>query len=584
MSNTVNVIHIKASPEEAAENLLDTLKGELQRKGDILCTAWTELHTLLSQPGVVTVEDPAVLSTLQDRGTLLSTTWNELYNLIAAYQTELSSRESQVVTAWAQIQNKEQLAGELRKKVATLEEELRKKNESMSTTQATITQLLSQQKKYDGVSDDKQARIDKFQADMEDRETVLSNLTLENLALTAKVEELESHVQNLDPNRSEREETLEKYRSEMLRLTEENGSLTEKLKVAKNGSEPVVKGAVSQAANGVKEVKLIATPVQSVVKQAEKKRTVQVVRTFPQKLVESKGGQGDATVTNVTTDQSDSGKESTDTPLRKTRSAGNASPACASTKEAATPSATDVAVESITPRSSGRRRKAEETQKSSENTPASASKAEASPMRSKRGRIIKAKLKNCAMGAHCPFCKNHVNVTELKKVVDGQEDVVIDLSIDEGKQLEINSQRKEADKKNQKILSAERARTIVGCVECGKLRVVYSWYKPSEEEKNMLEVYLGEISYMCGFPLFTEDCELYKKFVVREQMSCCSPMETSYYRAGRFSPVCFHCGTSEDLADNKQIQALRLTYAVVRPICQPCLDLGLEPCTRAQLA
>jgi hypothetical protein len=76
---------------------------------------------------------------------------------------------------------------------------------------------------------------------------------------------------------------------------------------------------------------------------------------------------------------------------------------------------------------------------------------------------------------------------------------------------------------------SERGRSIVECVECGKSRVVYSMYKPSDVEKKLLEIYLGSISFMCGFPLFTQDCELYKKFVVREQMSCCYPMEATYY-------------------------------------------------------
>jgi hypothetical protein len=52
---------------------------------------------------------------------------------------------------------------------------------------------------------------------------------------------------------------------------------------------------------------------------------------------------------------------------------------------------------------------------------------------------------------------------------------------------------------------------------------------------------------------------------------------------GRFVSVCYHCGASEDLIENEEIKSLQREFAVVRPICQSCIDLGLQPNTRFQI-
>ncbi len=59
-------------------------------------------------------------------------------------------------------------------------------------------------------------------------------------------------------------------------------------------------------------------------------------------------------------------------------------------------------------------------------------------------------------------------------------------------------------------------------------------------------------------------------------------METHYYSCSqRLPPVCYHCGTVEQLLDdyNEFIATLYTQYQVVRPLCQSCHTAGKPPKT-----
>lgn len=48
-----------------------------------------------------------------------------------------------------------------------------------------------------------------------------------------------------------------------------------------------------------------------------------------------------------------------------------------------------------------------------------------------------------------------------------------------------------------------------------------------------------------------------------------------------FEGVCFHCGKDNDLAENTEINNLKKSNFLVRPICNSCVACGREPVTCA---
>ena len=68
--------------------------------------------------------------------------------------------------------------------------------------------------------------------------------------------------------------------------------------------------------------------------------------------------------------------------------------------------------------------------------------------------------------------------------------------------------------------------------------------------------------------------------VVREALTCISPIEAQYYSSVliHFPPICYYCGLSEEnLVDDDEIKELLDCYATVFPICFVCKSDGKSP-------
>ena len=85
-----------------------------------------------------------------------------------------------------------------------------------------------------------------------------------------------------------------------------------------------------------------------------------------------------------------------------------------------------------------------------------------------------------------------------------------------------------------------------------------------------------EQTYRCGEAL---PCEL----VSRRALTCCSPIEVHYY-SGQRAPVCFHCGTEDNIMNeyDPYIEDLLEKFSKVRPICKICHEQGKEAKTWGQ--
>ena len=92
-----------------------------------------------------------------------------------------------------------------------------------------------------------------------------------------------------------------------------------------------------------------------------------------------------------------------------------------------------------------------------------------------------------------------------------------------------------------------------------------------------------ELHYTCGAAPFPGSHDLFDKLVVKEGMSCSTPIETTYYTGSgtsRFEDICYYCGDNEILEDNNEIDELKAQYGIVRPICESCFSKGLRPNVR----
>jgi hypothetical protein len=72
----------------------------------------------------------------------------------------------------------------------------------------------------------------------------------------------------------------------------------------------------------------------------------------------------------------------------------------------------------------------------------------------------------------------------------------------------------------------------VPCTECGKRRVIYSGSKLTSAEQRLILRVEEELLYVCGSPLFPGG-DHQDRIIVREALSCASPIETAYY-AGKY--------------------------------------------------
>ena len=147
-------------------------------------------------------------------------------------------------------------------------------------------------------------------------------------------------------------------------------------------------------------------------------------------------------------------------------------------------------------------------------------------------------------------------------------------------------QKTERDKKFKSFFTAAKVRGYLICSECGKRRVVYSSATLLQRERIQLQRTQEELHYTCGAAAFPGSHDLFDKLVVKEGMSCSTPIETTYYTgsgASRFEDICYYCGDNEILEDNDEIDELKAQYGIVRPICESCFAKGLRPNVRNKI-
>lgn len=102
---------------------------------------------------------------------------------------------------------------------------------------------------------------------------------------------------------------------------------------------------------------------------------------------------------------------------------------------------------------------------------------------------------------------------------------------------------KQADEGTKHLLNASR---VITCGECLKTRYVYSAAKLLSSEVVAVNQTKEDL-YVCGSGFFPPDHSPSESIVVRQSITCQSPMETTYYSASTvdFPDVCFYCGQGD---------------------------------------
>jgi hypothetical protein len=125
------------------------------------------------------------------------------------------------------------------------------------------------------------------------------------------------------------------------------------------------------------------------------------------------------------------------------------------------------------------------------------------------------------------------------------------------------------------VFTAQKAAGTVDCKECGKPRLIYSKFKLTERYKLQLAMLVSEYEYTCGSPLTPPTHPLHGKTLVRLNLDCARPMETSYYSSQiSHTDICYYCGIKEALVDLE----LKKRYKIVYPLCVDCSKRGFSHC------
>lgn len=139
------------------------------------------------------------------------------------------------------------------------------------------------------------------------------------------------------------------------------------------------------------------------------------------------------------------------------------------------------------------------------------------------------------------------------------------------------------DHESRDLLVSTKARMTVACCQCNKPRVVYSPLRLQQAVQKFVHDLAEFLQYSCGSPLYYElpenwSVELKQNSpIVRENMTCSTPVEFAYYSSHKFPDVCAHCGDR----DCTIISELKHSFQTVLPICLQCRSTK-EPVTRGK--
>lgn len=86
------------------------------------------------------------------------------------------------------------------------------------------------------------------------------------------------------------------------------------------------------------------------------------------------------------------------------------------------------------------------------------------------------------------------------------------------------------------------------CEDCKKARCFYSSSKLSQREVLEAECIKESKLYICGSPCFPDNSPLADNVVVREAITCASPIELQYYNSVQvhFRLICYFCSLGEE--------------------------------------
>ena len=110
--------------------------------------------------------------------------------------------------------------------------------------------------------------------------------------------------------------------------------------------------------------------------------------------------------------------------------------------------------------------------------------------------------------------------------------------------------------------SAKNVKLVLQCSDCSKWRLLYAKQLLRLKQRQELERYLEELSYMCGSTFSDVECEednILKSVYVKQNLRCESPIEIPYYSAGN-DPMCYYCGGQNELSTNPDYY----------PLCTSC--------------
>ena len=140
-----------------------------------------------------------------------------------------------------------------------------------------------------------------------------------------------------------------------------------------------------------------------------------------------------------------------------------------------------------------------------------------------------------------------------------------------------------ADAQYSAIMNSNKVRCSIPCSECHKPRCVYSSSKLTKDQLESVAEVEASQEYVCGAALF-DGGDLAGKAVVRQSLSCQSPVEVAYFSAKiAFPSCCFHCGDTANLLDDEDeyIAGMKRKYSVVRPLCSTCHGKGMDASVRS---
>ncbi|CAG8511439.1 7326_t:CDS:2 [Cetraspora pellucida] len=94
-----------------------------------------------------------------------------------------------------------------------------------------------------------------------------------------------------------------------------------------------------------------------------------------------------------------------------------------------------------------------------------------------------------------------------------------------------------------------------------------------ENEEIQLQTTLDSLCYTCGSQLLPEDHELSKYLSVRLNITCDSPIESTYFSCRiKKLDICYWCGESEDLVEPSD--KLKAEWKTIYPLCAFCKENG----------